>query len=348
MARHIKDFQTGADAQTVHNAISNYLMGEGYEYIQYDGENVFKKGQGVWSNPSFFKFSYSGNMVRMETWMKYAFFPGVYVGELGLTGFVGSAMKGPWKKRITNIEAILANFARQTPIQQQNFAPVSQSNYDDNATQLLNEDDSEGTCILDDNKPEPVPKQANSSGTEYCTSCGTQLPAGTMFCSVCGQKRQQVTSTGAGQTNYSQVNNQQVQVNVQPNTYITPNDVQLPPPGQPVSRKEFIDKYAQPSFKKDIRNIAILCYVCAGITFLLSCLINPFGIIDALVLLGFALGMHLGKSKVCAILILILSIIECVVGLVAGSFPFWWLIAGVSAVITFNKIEKQYKQFKNR
>ncbi len=313
MARHIRDFQTGADAQTVHNAISNYLMGEGYEYIQYDGENVFKKGQGVWSNPSFFKFSYSGNMVRMETWMKYAFFPGVYVGELGLTGFVGCAMKGPWKKRITNIEAILANFARQAPIQQQNYAPVAQSNYDDNATQLLNDDDSEGTCILDANKPEPVPKQVNSSETEYCISCGTQLPARTMFCSVCGQKRQQVLS-----------------------------------PGQPVSRKDFINKYAQPSFKKDIRNIAIFCYVCAGITFLVSFLYNTLGIIDALLLVGLALGMQLTKNSGFAIGILVLSILECISGLASGSIPFWWLIAGISAVVTFGKLDKQYKQFLNR
>ena len=112
-----------------------------------------------------------------------------------------------------------------------------------------------------------------------------------------------------------------------------------------VTRKEFIEKYAQPHIGKEIRNIAILCYICAAITFIVSCIVNPIGIIDAFILTGFALGMHLAKSRVCAILILILSIVEMVLSLLVGSFPIWWLIAGVSAVVTFEKIEKQYKSF---
>lgn len=94
---------------------------------------------------------------------------------------------------------------------------------------------------------------------------------------------------------------------------------------------------------------AILCYVCAGITAISSLVFNPYGLIDAAILLGIALGMHLGKSRVCAILLLVFSIIECVVCLVLTySFPFWWLVAGISALVTFNKIEKQYKQFNAR
>ena len=155
MARYIKDFKVNVDPQTVHAAINQYLVSEGYEYINYDGENVYKKGQGVWANPTFFKFSYCNNMVRMETWMKYAFFPGVYVGELGVTGFVGSAVKGPWKKRIHNAESIMSNFAMQSA----NYSPASvQNNYvstDDNETQLLNDKDVfEKTCIMNENKAE--------------------------------------------------------------------------------------------------------------------------------------------------------------------------------------------------
>ncbi len=135
---------------------------------------------------------------------------------------------------------------------------------------------------------------------------------------------------------------------LQNNTCIAADGAQLPPPGYPVSRKEFIENYAQPSVKKDIKTIAVICYVCAGITFAFSCIINPAGIIDALALAGLALGMHLGKSKVCAVLIFILSIIECIVGIMVGSVPFWWLIAGIYAVVTFNKVDKQYKQFLNR
>ena len=340
MARYIKDFQINVDPQTAHAAVNQYLQKEGYEYINYDGENVFKKGQGVWSNPTFFKFSYAGNMVRMETWMKYAFFPGVYVGELGVTGFVGSAMKGPWKKRISYLENMFSSMAARTTYYPPAPAQSTNTISDDNETQLLNENDAfEATCILTENKA-----GATSEKTAFCTSCGAQMPDGTLFCSVCGQKREVVQSAPSNNT-YVQEQQPQPQ-------YTNPFDAQAtatyPPAGQYVSRKEFIDKYVQPSLRKNIKSIAILCYVCAGLTFLMSIAVNPYGIIDALVLLGFALGMHIAKSRVCAILILVLSIIEVIVSLIVGAFPFWWLIAGISAVITFNKIEKQYKEFLKR
>ena len=267
MARYIKDFQINVDPQKVHATINNYLQKEGYEYIHYDGENVFKKGKGFMSNPTFFKFSYSGNMVRMETWMKYAFFPGVYLGELGVDGFVGCAVKGSWKNRIKNIENILADLGMQTTY----YSPASAQNA---------------------------------------------------------------------------VSNQQVYS--QADVYNLTQEATIPPRGDYISRKEFIDQYIEPSLRKNIASIAILCYVCAGLTFVVSCLSNPIGIIDALILTGLALGMHLAKSRICAILILIFSIIEVLLALVSGSFPFWWLLAGISAVTTFSKIEKQYKQFLNR
>lgn len=337
MARYIKDFQTNINPQTVHSAINQYLQSEGYEYINYDGENVFKKGQGVWANPTFFKFSYVGNLVKMETWMKYAFFPGVYVGELGVDGFVGCAVKGSWKKRIKNLEGILSNFAMQSTYYPPTPAQNNVVDTNDNETQLLNENDSfEETCIMNENRAEPV--AANTP--VFCNGCGNQLPENTQFCSVCGQKRPDTnvfSATTQGTSSYQQSAPQ--------SSYSASTETPLPPAGHPVSRKEFIEKYAQPSLRKNITSIAILCYVCAGLTFIVSCLLNPLGIIDALILAGLALGMHLAKSKVCAILILILSILEVLLSLVAGSFPFWWLVAGVSAVITFKNIEKQYKIF---
>lgn len=337
MARYIKDFQINVDPQIVHATINRFLQAEGYEYINYDGENVFKKGQGGWGNPTFFKLSYFGNIVRLETWMKYAFFPGVYVGEMGITGFVGSAVKGPWKKRITNIEGILSNMRANTTY----YPPTSVSNignhFNDDTTQLLNEkDDYEETCIMNESRTEPV--RVNTP--IFCNGCGNQLLEGAAFCSFCGQKRPDANV----QSGTSPCSPHYQQFEPQTSSY-TSNEACFPSTDYSVSRREYINKYAQPSLRKNITSIAILCYVCAGLTVIVSCLFNPIGIIDAIILAGFALGMHLAKSKVCAILILILSIIEVLLSLASGSFPFWWLIAGVSAVITFSKIEKQYKSF---
>lgn len=337
MARYNKSFQTSVDPREVHSVVNQYLQSEGYEYINFDGENVFKKGKGVWANPTFFKFSYSGNMVRMETWMKYAFFPGVYIGELGVDGFVGCAVKEPWKKRIRNLESILSNLDVQTAY----YSPTStQNNIDDNATQLLDENDSfEETCILNENKVEPVAAKP----LVFCNRCGNQIPDGAQVCSVCGQKRPDASIDAVCASNVAQ--SQQA---FQQSSFEETNEIPLPPTGYPVSRKEFINKYVQPSLRKNITSIAILCYVCAGLTFIVSCLFNPFGIIDALILAGLALGMQLAKRRVFAVLILIFSMIEVLLSLVSGSFPFWWLIAGISAVVTFNKIEKEYRQFMNR
>lgn len=114
-----------------------------------------------------------------------------------------------------------------------------------------------------------------------------------------------------------------------------------------VSLKEFIEKYADPAIKKEIRSTAIIAYVCAGITFAVSLLFNWLGIIDALLFAGFALGMHLKKSRVCAVLMLVLGCVEVIVSLAAGRTtpPVLWLIAGIGAVAVFRKAGKQYKNF---
>jgi len=67
--------------------------------------------------------------------------------------------------------------------------------------------------------------------------------------------------------------------------------------------------------------------------------------IDGLVLLGLTLGMHLGKSRGCAIAIFVVSIIEVIVSLQIQAFPWVWLVVGISSLVIFNKIEKQYKAF---
>lgn len=110
MARYINDFQLSAPPDMIFNAIHSYLTSEGYTYMQYDNENVFKKGMGIMCGPSFIKVSFAPNAVRLEAWMKYALLPGVYVGEIGLTGFVGAAVKGPLKNRVAQIESMIRQY----------------------------------------------------------------------------------------------------------------------------------------------------------------------------------------------------------------------------------------------
>ncbi len=84
-----------------------YLLSQGYEYIQLGGENVFKKGHGFFCAPRYIKVSCTADTVLIEAWMKYSLLPGVYVGEIGLTGFVGAAVRGPLKANVARLESML-------------------------------------------------------------------------------------------------------------------------------------------------------------------------------------------------------------------------------------------------
>ena len=166
MARYIKDFRVAASPDTIFGAVYPYLMSEGYEYIQYENENVFKKGKGLMTGPTFIKLSFAGNAVRLEAWMKYALFPGVYVGELGLTGFVGAAVKGPLKRRVAQIEAMIMQHANY------DFSAQQQAPY---AAQTPQQ------------SAYAAQTAANQPGQVFCMNCGTRLAQGTSFCPNCGQ-----------------------------------------------------------------------------------------------------------------------------------------------------------------
>ncbi len=171
MARYIKAFQFYAKPEDVFAEISKYLKDEGYEYVEMEGENVFKKGNGFLTNPTFFKFSFAGNRLRMETWMKYALLPGVFVGELDLKGFIGCAVKGPWKKRVAYLEQVLTALGSQA----QRAASYESREAKD---EYFVEDDEFGATQLLQDTPQ----------ASFCTSCGTQLADGAAFCTSCGKK----------------------------------------------------------------------------------------------------------------------------------------------------------------
>lgn len=107
MPRTVKEYPFYGQPEALFNAVHQYLLSEGYEYRVYDNENVFKKGKGLASGPTFIKLSFGPNAVRLEAWLKFAALPGVYAGESDLDGFVGAAVKGPLKKRFAQIEQMI-------------------------------------------------------------------------------------------------------------------------------------------------------------------------------------------------------------------------------------------------
>lgn len=335
MARYTNDIMIQTGAQEAYAAVMQFLCDQGYEYIQYGGEDVFKKGNGILSGPTFFKFTYGNNVVHMETWMKYALLPGVYVGEYAIKGFVGAAVKGPWKQRVLYLEHMLSNLRPDN-----NTAPQAAAEANRYDTQVFNETNSgqagfDADCGVQSSMRAETAVIDDSEST-FCSACGAKLKNGAEFCTNCG----------APIENGKFFNEPLREDQIGSSTFGNTVNTRVSPIRQHIGRKEYINEYAPQSLKNDVRNVAIGCYVLVGLSAVLSIVINPVGIIESLLLLGLALGMHLGKSKVCAVLIFALSIAEVLIGIIVGvSVGYLWPIVGIFALVTFNKIDKQYLQF---
>lgn len=116
------------------------------------------------------------------------------------------------------------------------------------------------------------------------------------------------------------------------------------PMGQYVSKGEYRRKYTPKSFRKQIMIVSILCYVFAAINLVLA-FVDPWGLVDVAIQLGLALGIHIAKSKGCAIAMIVYGAINVVLVLLSGSFGGWlWLAIGIGATVAINKVDKRYKE----
>lgn len=110
------------------------------------------------------------------------------------------------------------------------------------------------------------------------------------------------------------------------------------------TKKEYRKNYASPQLKKNIKTWSIFAYVLVGINVLLAVFVEWTILLDAAVLLGLTLGVHIGKSKGCAIALLVYSIVSCLIatiwnGTVSG---WWWIVLAISYLTTFKKIDEEY------
>ena len=117
-----------------------------------------------------------------------------------------------------------------------------------------------------------------------------------------------------------------------------------------MSMSEFMNQPALQSLRKNIIIESVIAYFLSAVIILLAAtgVTNIYGIIDALIILGSTLGVHLGKSRVAAIIMTVYGAINFIMYMAAnGKFGGWlYLILGISFIsITFkiNKIWENYK-----
>lgn len=128
MSRYTLSFVSPYTPQQVNGRFASYLINEGFELKTDKGENIWKKGVGLLTAPQYVKLTYHNNVYIIEAWLKFALLPGVYIGEMGLDGFVGCIPKSMLKSRV---DYILMMLQAQT-IQHPNIPQQIQINYNAN------------------------------------------------------------------------------------------------------------------------------------------------------------------------------------------------------------------------
>ena len=191
MPRTVRDYRFTGPQEPLFVAVHSYLMSEGYEYIIYHDEVVFKKGHGIASGPTFIKISFGEDLVRLEGWLKFAALPGVYAGESDLHGVMGFAVKGPLKKRYAWIESMIVQGGGQLLGTPNNPVPLPPMPFMPAAAQSTDPDDQDPASPQPNAAPQqpsgPEQPSADRSAPRFCTNCGAPLEPGAAFCTQCGK-----------------------------------------------------------------------------------------------------------------------------------------------------------------
>ncbi len=145
--------------------IHRYILSEGYEYLNYEGENLYKKGKGLASGPTFLKIMTDQNRIVIEAWVKFAVLPGVYAGEMGIDGAIGAIPKSVLGGRVRYIETMIINnggvaIGATAPVPNPNASSANEQ-----------------------------PQQTQQSRDHiFCTKCGNKMQITASFCTKCGNK----------------------------------------------------------------------------------------------------------------------------------------------------------------
>lgn len=119
--------------------------------------------------------------------------------------------------------------------------------------------------------------------------------------------------------------------------------------GGPMTKSQFFKLPGMRSFRGSLIGAACVLYASAGISLINALASNVFAILDVVIILGLALGMHLGRSRACAFVALGYSIINIIYMITLTGLPGGWLItvgAGIGCYATC-KMQSAYKNYVN-
>ena len=149
-----------------------------------------------------------------------------------------------------------------------------------------------------------------------CSKCGQELENDALVCPFCGQA---VSDEDRQQAQYG---------------------------GKDLTKKEFLKLPGMKTIKSNVNSAGIAFYVLGVLNIVIYAALGSFPW-DGILLIVFGLGIHLGKSRVCAILSLIYGIFGVVVALLTTGNVTGYLIvvAGVYAVMYTFRFHKAWNDY---
>ena len=186
-----------------------------------------------------------------------------------------------------------------------------------------------------------------------CKSCGRANELGARFCKSCGAPLESDESMQQNNTyqseNVCQQNNTYQSENVcqQNNQYVMPESMYSGTTR--MTKKEFNECANIKSITKNITAAAIIAYVIGAITFIVNVVMagNIAGLVDVMIVVGLGLGIHLAKSRACAVIITAYSIINFIYVILLSGMPGGWLIivCGVYSIIYTFKYQNAWNKY---
>ncbi len=117
-----------------------------------------------------------------------------------------------------------------------------------------------------------------------------------------------------------------------------------------LTKKEFFKHENLSNISDNIKGAAFTLYFCGAITLIVMIISgNMLSILDVLLIIGFALGVHFLQSRACAILMLVYALFNVFVaylntGKFGGYLPLIGAIYAVTYTFKFHKAWKKYKK----
>lgn len=98
---------------------TEYILHEGFESVRYKGGSYYRKPGTLVHSPQYIRFAFRTGQMDIEAFMKWTLFPGLHVGEMGITGSFCEERKTLLVRSVNNLvthtKKLVEDFLEQNP-----------------------------------------------------------------------------------------------------------------------------------------------------------------------------------------------------------------------------------------